>query len=290
MSERRKRLTPQAVTSLADAPKGSIAHGFAEEEAKAKSKNKDKSIPYRFYVKKNHSAEVMILDAEFDGQDNFSRQEHNLMINGKYGNYEPCHLSGGSDSCPHCEAGSKSYMVMLLTVIELTPYQNGKGETIDYSRRILQIKRGSFSKFASIAQAVIAEHGTLRGTVLNLSRGDDDKSPNIGEPTPYQGGIMYDFMTEEEIIAEYGHPALKTREQEVYCEENGMLKALNYLEAFPEPTEGESSVDTLGSDAYISDAIESEDAPPSSGRARRSASTPVVEAEVVEPEDDDIPF
>lgn len=55
----------------------------------------------------------------------FGYYEHELKINGKWGNYFTC--LKGSGRCPLCEIGERPYYIGLLTCVDLTGYEDENG-------------------------------------------------------------------------------------------------------------------------------------------------------------------
>jgi hypothetical protein len=77
--------------------------------------------PYRFWLKPGNSAKVTFLDTE-----GFYFHEHELQINGKWGNYFTC-LKDFSE-CPLCDSGEKPGYVCAYTVIDHSEYESKNGK------------------------------------------------------------------------------------------------------------------------------------------------------------------
>jgi len=99
--------------------------------------------------------------------------------------------------------------------------------------------------------------GTFRGAVMVLRRNTSDKkSPKIGSPAPLDNGMIYDFMTEEELISEFGHDEIKTENGEVIHSENALLQPYTPSDIYPTRPTADSiraefgGSSSLGSESY----------------------------------------
>jgi hypothetical protein len=218
---------------------GKVSAMFEEEEKRIEKKRGQGFMPFRFWLPKGEGCEVVVLDTSLE--EGFAIREHNLQgSDGKYGNYERCLADSGAE-CPVCKKyDSNSYLVLLLTVLVKKEWTSKKtGETHAYSKMLLPIKRGQFAKFRKMEAIAQKNHGTMRGVMFYLERGTDDQSFSIGEPVPLDDGSAFDFYTEEELIDEFGHKAVKNREGKVIKEANEDTLVCDYLKLFPEEDEEE---------------------------------------------------
>lgn len=249
-------MKPRKARAGASTPaKGKLARLFEEEDAKIEKKKKAGYMPLRFWLKQGDSQDIIILDNSLE--DAFHIREHNLQgPDGKYGNFENCLLDSGEE-CPICKQyGEDSYLIAFLSVLVLKEWTSKKtGEVHKYSKMLLPIKRNQFGKFVKIDALAQKQHGTLRGTFLVMEREEADKSSAIGEPQPLEDGTLFDHYSEEDLVSEFGHKAIKSREGKILKEENEDTKVFDYLKLFPEQskeeleaTHGIESEPTPGSD------------------------------------------
>ena len=262
-------------------------------------------MPLRFWLPKEDGCDIIVLDASLE--DGLAIREHNLKgSDGKYGNFERC-LADTNTECPVCKKyAEEGYLVLLLTILVLKEWRNKKtNELHDYSKMLLPVKRGQFKVFRRLEQICIKKHGTMRGMCLALDRGNDPQSSAIGEPGPMQDGSAFDFYTEDQLKAEFGHAAVKNRDGKQIKEADEDIRAYNYKKLFPEPSEEELSdrhgvEPTPGSRRSNESELKEDAAPPAHSRTRRPAQTeteaapsrrrsrPTPTAPVEE--EDDIPF
>lgn len=214
---------------------GTVARLFEKEEKRIEKKRDGQFMPFRFWLPKGEGEEIIILDMSLE--DGLAIREHNLQgSDGKYGNYERCLADTGIE-CPVCKKyGSDSYLVLLLSIIVKREWTSKKtGETHPYSKMLLAIKRGQFAKFRKLEAIAQKKHGTLRGVMFYMERGTDDQSFSSGEPVPLDDGSAFDYYTEDELIEEFGHKAIKGRDNKILKEANEDTKPFDYLKLFPEP-------------------------------------------------------
>lgn len=261
--------------------KSALREAMKKDEAKAQSRAGG-LMPFRFYQARDEECEIVILDKSMD--DAFWRQEHNLQIGGKWGNHEPCIAESGP--CPHCEAGSKSALVVLLTVLVLRPYKNKKtGKTTKYTKMFLPLKRKQYPEFDRIESIAMKKHGTLRGTCLLMYRDNDETSFSTGMPVNNDdGNIINDWLDEKALQKEFGHDPIKGQDGKVYKQADEDIVAFDYKKLFPkgddEEVREQHGIVTPGSSRsnrreQEEDADDIPDVP--SPRARRTA--PAVEQE-----------
>ncbi len=241
----------QPARSRSAAPNsGWVKTGTAALDAlnKAEKENAERRergfMPLRMWVPRNEEIEIIILDEAFvsdePGVGGALIREHNLKDSeGKWGNFESCCTDFAN--CPLCDkAGSEGFgastFVVMLTCLVLKEWTNKKtGEVHAYSRMLLPIKLGQKEKFLELQKHAMRDQGSMRGLYLIMKRGSGDQSVSTGEPTMLENGKLYDLITEEELLADYGHPPVKNREGKVIKPANGDLEPFNYAELFPRP-------------------------------------------------------
>jgi hypothetical protein len=254
----------------------------AENERKAEQRKRTGGIDpnkTRFRLKPGAETEIVILDSEVDTVAFF---EHHLKKDGKWGHFESC--PGEWSNCPLCASGDPKAFVWFLTVLDCTPYEREDGTEVPYFRRLLPIKPSQANTYKRILKAAYKEHGTIRGVVLTVERDTSDKSSAIGEPVIREGGSMFDRYDEDELLEEFGHPAIKARNGDVLIKKNGLLQPFDYEVLFPKPDAKDIAKrwglgPQAGSDEEYDAATDEDDDPPKSRNKKRR--------DVEEDEDDD---
>lgn len=214
-----------------------------DEEGKRVEKKKNQSyMPWRFWLKSPDSknfkrgddeADIIILDNSLE--EAFVRYEHNLQgADGKWGNHEGC-LRDKDQPCPVCAKHGDSYLILFLTVLVCKPYVNKEGQTIEFSKRLLALKRGQYNTFAKLEKIALKKHGTMRGMFLSMKREPGNTSFNTGVPVPLEDATMFDMYSEEELIEEFGNKAEKNREGKIIKAKNENISVYDYEKLFPEP-------------------------------------------------------
>ena len=179
--------------------------------------------------------ELVVLDYKVD--DVVSLFEHEIWDSVKRKvSYEPCVNALGNKKpfdCPICAKGYKHSYVLLLTVLDLTPYVNKDGVEVPYSRKLLALKSNSLPAIGQILKSAERKYGTCRGTMIVLNRGNKSKDyPKIGVPQMFsvekedgsEEDVMYDFYSEEDLVSEFGHPKILSKDgSRVIFEENEQL-------------------------------------------------------------------
>lgn len=277
-----------------------------KDQERAEKRRGNGNMPFRFWQKKGEDCEVIILDDSLE--ETFWRHEHNLKIDGKWGNHEPCIQESGP--CPHCNNDSLPALVVFLTVLVMRPYTSKKtGNVKEYSKMLLALKRGQYAEFEKIEKIAKKKHGTLRGVSLILERKNEENSFGTGMPVPNEDGQMInDFLTEDDLIAEFGHEAVEGRESgSIIKQKNEDIKVFNYRSIFPEPDadaiRDAHDIEVSGSrrssqrarhdDADDDDDIPMDDAPAGGSartRTRRRTQPATSKADDVDDDDDEPEF
>lgn len=181
-------------------------------------------MPFRFRVGEGESREVVILDSELGP----CFYEHNLQSpkDGKWNIFETCPKEW--EPCPLCSGtagGKESYYVMMLTCIDLTPWQKKDGTVVPYSKFLLPVKAQGQGFF--IRQ--LDRHGTLRGLKLLMTR-DTRQTASIGTPE------FVEKHTEEDILASFGHPPVTAQDGKVIKQANADCFPFEYEKLFKKPS------------------------------------------------------
>lgn len=270
-------------TQEAPQRKGGVLSKFAEEEKKVKERIEKVYMPYRFWNNEGQECEVTILDESIES--GFARPEHNLKgADGKYGNIFGCVKHEAE--CPLCKSEKESVLVLYLSVLVHRPYVHKKtGETRQYSKMFLCIKRGQLNDFLRVEEVAMKKHGTLRGVTILLARDHEKNSFSNGKPIAGKdGNIISDFYDEDQLIECFGHKAIISKETgRVMKAENEDITPYDYKKLMP-PIDVDEFLEEHGSgpaagskkayDSYKDDeeqeAEEPEDKP---ARTRPSSST-----------------
>jgi hypothetical protein len=163
--------------------RGKEAQAIAEDE-EHRQEMRAKSSTRRYYVErakgKPGNGDVIFLDGDIvDGVlDPASFWEHNLTINGRYGNHFMCidEINGGN--CPLCAAkASHRNFMRALTVINLVPRVSKKdGKTYQNNVELFIMHKDTFA----LMQKAALKRGGLRGCRFDITRGADKNAPQVG--------------------------------------------------------------------------------------------------------------
>lgn len=130
--------------------------------------------PRRFFLTKRASAEIVFLDGK--ESDGVFIWEHNVAIDGRYGNCFTCLKDFAP--CPICERSeNKRYYGVAFTVINLTGYTKKDGTVVKGQKELLMIKSGQFDKLALKRKNA---GGDLTGCLFNFTRVGAPKEPAVG--------------------------------------------------------------------------------------------------------------
>jgi hypothetical protein len=208
---------------------------FQDEENRIKERMEKAYMPYRFWLEPGSQCEITLLDASLE--EGFARPEHNLKgADGKYGNIVPC-IRNEAD-CPLCRSDRESTLVLYLSILVHRPYVVKKtGETREYSKMFLCLKRGQYNDFARIEKMAIKKYGTLRGVTILLARDNERNAFGTGTPIANEdGNMLADFYNEKELIEAFGHKAVKAKEgNKIIKPENDDVMPYDYKKLMPQP-------------------------------------------------------
>lgn len=155
----------------------------AKQEAIARQEQMGKL--WRFSLEKGETGEITFVDGLLDPKYNSLNPprfyEHNLCINGKWGNFYVCPektdpQTGGK--CPICAGGDKPGLVALFTVVDHNPYTTKKGVTIVNSRKLFVATPTVFESLNTIAQAL--KGNGLMGRRFSVTRANTATSARVG--------------------------------------------------------------------------------------------------------------
>ena len=143
--------------------------------ANAAEQQQNKQYFNRFWMPPdpNKNVRVTFLDGDIDPatgelRPQAGRNEHNMMIKGKWGNHFNCTYEDGGD-CPLCLRNEKASYVTFFTVINHTPYKSTKtGKDVVNYKELYACKIGTLRQLGHIAK----QHTTLKGLTLDIARLD----------------------------------------------------------------------------------------------------------------------
>lgn len=221
----------------------SAEHNFEVQKQNAQLEGERSALSRRFWLGSNdlnREVEIVVLDRKI--KDIVSLHEHQIWdpVNRKM-SYEVCLDKLGNAKpfdCPLCAQGNRPGYVVLLTILDLTPFETKDGEQRDYSRKLLPIKSNSISQLSQYLKRAEEKYGTIRGTNFVMKRtstGQD--SPTIGVPQLLENDQMFDHINEQDMINEFGHPRIMSKDgKSVIAEENGLLEPFDYNKLLKIPT------------------------------------------------------
>lgn len=254
-SRLRSRAPAQAATpTRSNAPQdmswaktGGAARAAAESEVIKQKEAADRRasgiyMPFRFYLKYPESREVIVLDA----QPGLYFYEHQLKNNqtNRWDIYETCPKE--FEPCPICSgevklegAGKESYYVMMLTIMDLTPYvktdkKTGVQTEVPYSRKLLPVKTAEQGFF----HRQLDRKGTLRGMHLLMAR-DTKEITAIGRPEIQMGGDdnpdFNGWHSEAALMESFGSEAVLGQDGKVVRDANIDCFPFEYAKLFNKP-------------------------------------------------------
>lgn len=190
-----------------------------QREAEQEARKNTPLMPFRFFTPVGDTKEIVIVD----DAPSFVRHEHCMQDKRtkRWDVFLPC--IDENCNCPACSVSSRpSYFAMYFTVIDLTPYVNGDGDEVPFSKKLLVVKTAQQKKLIRLYE----RHGTLRGMVLAMTR-DGEKTASIGDPE------FVEFMEEADLQSYvYDYTDKEGVVHEVLCDEPYDYEAL-----FPEVDE-----------------------------------------------------
>ena len=214
---------------------GANAAKHAQQEIEKAKEAQQRAGIYRFYLKENEAAEIVILDR--DRERLFCRHEHAIPgpgDNWKEVEYITSPRSIGQvdplENHPVCNGKtSKPYFAEYLTVLDLRPYTNKEGQAVPYTRKLLCIKQSQITEFDDLFKKIQNKYGTIRGFHFKLSRfsAGGAQSTSIGKPGPLDN-LEFGHFTEEQLIQRFGHPEIKNKDGKVIIPANGKLEPILY--------------------------------------------------------------
>ena len=177
-----------------------------EHAKKIQEEQQSQYGPMRFWLKPGNSAKVTFLDTE-----GFYFNEHNLKINGKWGNYYTC--TKDFSECPICDSGERSGYVCAYTIIDHSEYTSQTtGKVIKNQKKLLVVRPAVMNKLARRRESL---EGNLALGLFIFSR-DKKEECSTGEDIEFikrmERKDVLKFkpqtMTDEEFLAPFDYMKL----------------------------------------------------------------------------------
>ena len=252
--QRRGRRNPNAATPSTEAEDASWGvRGYRaarDTQAAAAEASRARAAagfsPWRFGLKKEEEAEIIILDETLDSLFYLFEHQVDRISNGKWAgaDFEPCPQE--QENCPLCEQADaemgkgttkRAHFAMMLSVIDTRELPREGKEPLPFTKNLLCVKGGQMEAMGRILEAAQnANGGSLRGVALYMARGTGEMSARIGDPTPYDDGRMFEILEpgwEEEFML----PEPETgREGQVLKEVDHYVTPYIWGEVFKKPS------------------------------------------------------
>jgi hypothetical protein len=123
----------------------------------------------RFFQPKNSSTRITFLD-----DPNFFCSEHNLQLNGKWGNFFTCCVD--YDDCVLCAHGYSSCPIVTCSVIDHSSYTDRNDKVHSFQKRLFVAKRLARSNLLR----QLAKKKSLVNWLYEVARGGDKNEPATG--------------------------------------------------------------------------------------------------------------
>lgn len=190
----------------------------------------------RFWMKQGTNAEIIFLDETI--KSGFAFYEHQLQgADGKWNEFYVCPKE--LHVCPICESLGESHFVFMFSILVPNAYTDKKTGEVKNAKRLLPVKYSQWKDLKKILiSAEKANGGKLRGVSLYMERdsGNVQTSPSIGKPQIDDEGRMYSLISEEDLVKDFGHDAVKSKDGQItYREANDDITPYAYAEVFTEP-------------------------------------------------------
>lgn len=147
-----------------------------EQEARRKLRG-----PMRWFLKKGSEGLLTFVDTP-----RFYLKEHNLKLDGKWGNFVTC-IKEIYGQCPACDQKLYPSLVLMATVISHVPYTSTReGKTYNHQKMIIAIKGAAMEK---IRRQIKRREGDLRFCQFSVARGMSDTEAATGEDWEFEDRI-----------------------------------------------------------------------------------------------------
>jgi hypothetical protein len=156
--------------------KGKEAHAQVEAADQETAKKQAAGSVRRFWIPKDKETQITFLDGNLDEDgllETVTFWEHNLRLNGKWGNHYAC--TQDQEVCPICVGGDTPSLVAAFSIIDHTEWTDKNNKVHKNERRMFVCKRETFKRLQKIA----TKRDGLAGCTFDVSR-TGDKSPSVG--------------------------------------------------------------------------------------------------------------
>jgi len=132
---------------------------------------KSSSKFFRFWLKPGEECEITFLSNE-----PFICREHNLNINGRWGNFYTC-LSSMNLKCPLCDAGESSYLAGFFPIIDHRSFTDKNGVEYSNQVKIFVAKVTTLKKLKKQSE----RRKSIEKAKFLVNRLDGEKSLSVGD-------------------------------------------------------------------------------------------------------------
>lgn len=187
------KTAPKSTASWAKRGSAAAAEMEKHEKELLTQKELNKKM-WRFWVADGAEARITFVDGDLapDGSiDFFTYYEHNLLLNGKWGNTFVC--TKDVEPCPLCAENDKASFVGVFTVIDHREFKGKDGKVYRDTPKLFVCKRETIKQL----QMLGGKRGGLAGCTFDVAR-TGDKSPAVGS--------LFDFIEKnsvDELKAKY---------------------------------------------------------------------------------------
>lgn len=226
---------PVAIFSNTISPEIAAIFTRVQEGKPAGNNTRKRWKPSRFRCAAGETKTLVILDEKIT----YAQAEHSVKhYSSEYKEgfmWQTERCIAATDACPICSMPKHNPTdKILVTVLDLTPYsyKDKDGNTVqkEYTKRELAIGTKQLPMFQSFASL---NNGSLRGLVLNMTRGHEKLEVGTGVPSFNQ------VLTEEDLIESFGHEERKNDEGKVVVQENAAIYPFEYAKIHLPPTRSE---------------------------------------------------
>jgi hypothetical protein len=157
---------------------------------------------FRFRMAEGEDKRITFLDGKLDADgmlDIPMYREHMVKINGGWQNFVCTAEADQTQPCPLCEAGDRSSLVGVMTIVDHTPHKikNGPkaGQVISNTRKMFPAKPQTLKVLTTLAK----KRGGVSGCTFDVSR-IGDNSASVGS----QFDFVEKFNTRSAIAQKFG--------------------------------------------------------------------------------------
>lgn len=198
--------SPAKVSGWAKSGTAAMAEMEKNDKEVALAQEQNKRM-WRFWLPDGEEGSITFVDGNLtadNGLDFFVYYEHNLMLNGKWGNTFVC--TKDIEPCPICAAQDRPSFVGAFTVIDHREYKGKEGKVYKDMPKLFIAKKETIKQL----QMLGVKRGGLAGCTFDVAR-TGDKSPSVGS--------MFDFTSKTpiaELQEKYSRKNPETGKVETY--------------------------------------------------------------------------